>query len=247
MLELIAGLPDNVIGVRASGEVTAEDYQAVLVPAVEDVLSRHKRLRLLYLLGREMAGFSSAAAWEDTKTGMRHFTAFERIAVVSDTPWIRHMVQAMGFVIPGEVRIFAEHDLDDAQSWVCAPAEPGTLEVELLEAQRVLVLHPRHELQAADFERVAREIDPFIERVGGLAGVVIIAQEFPGWDDFAAFAAHFRFVREHRRQVRRVALVTCSRFLAVLPRLAQLFVAAEVRRFTFEQHAEALAWAGSAT
>ena len=243
MLEPLDDLPHQVVGVKAIGEVTAEDYQSVLVPTVEERIARHKRIRLLYILGTEFEGFTGAAAWEDAKIGMRHFASFERIAVISDVEWIQHMVKALGFVIPGEVRVYSQSELDQARAWIVAPSTPGKLEFELLEDRRLLVLEPQDELEANDFERVAREIDPFIDRVGGLAGLVVVTEAFPGWDDFAAFAAHFRFVREHQRKIRRVALVTSSRFLSTLPRLAGLFVDAEVKQFPPDQRAVALAWA----
>lgn len=243
MLELLHDLPDQVVAVTATGEVTGEDYKSVLIPAVEERLAKHRRLRLLYVLGSGFSGFTGAAAWEDTKIGMRHFTDFERIAVVTDTEWVRNMVKAMGFVLPGDVRTYAEDSLDDAKSWVSAPSPRGQLAFELLQDQRVLVLEPRDELVASDFERVADEVDPFIDQVGGLAGLVVVAEEFPGWDDFAALTAHFRFVREHHDKIRRVALVTGSQFLSALPRLAGLFVAAEVRRFAMQDRAAAMDWA----
>lgn len=242
MLEQLDGLPGRVVGVEAKGEVTAHDYQAVLVPAVEEKLAQFKRLRLLYVLGKEFTGFTGAAAWEDAKVGMRHFTDFERIAVVSDTEWVRHMVKAFGFAIPGEVRVYAGDDLDQARVWISEPPSRGSLEFELLEDERVLLLEPKDELEAGDFERVAAEIDPFIDRVGGLAGLMIVAEEFPGWDDFAAFSAHFRFVREHHDKIRRVALVTSSRFMSALPGLAGRFVDAEVKQFPFNERAAALSW-----
>lgn len=246
MLELLDNLPGQIVGVKAKGEVSARDYQTVLVPAVEEKIASYKRLRLLYVLGEEFAGFTGAAAWEDAKIGMRHFTSFERIAVVSNAEWILNMVKALGFVIPGEVRAYCQSEFDQAKSWITTPSSPGRLEFELLEDQRILVLEPHDELEANDFERVAREIDPFIDRVGSLAGLVVVTEEFPGWDDFAAFTAHFRFVREHHRKIRRVALVTNSRFLSALPRLAGLFVDAEVKQFSPNQRAMALEWVAEA-
>lgn len=242
MLEQLDGLPTRVVGIEAKGEVTAHDYQTVLVPAVEEKLAQFKRVRLLYVLGDEFTGFTGAAAWEDAKVGMRHFTDFERIAVVSNTEWVRHMVRAFGFAIPGEVRVYAGDDLDQARAWVAEPPSRGSLEFKLMEDERVLLLEPKDELEAGDFERVAAEIDPFIDRAGGLAGLMIVAEEFPGWDDFAAFIAHFRFVREHHGRIRRVALVTSSRFLSALPRLAGRFVDAEVKQYPLNERAAALSW-----
>lgn len=78
MLKLISDLPDYVLGVAAHGEVTGEDYESTLVPAIEKITASHRRLRLLYVLGSDFKGYTGAAAWEDAKVGMRHFTAFDR-------------------------------------------------------------------------------------------------------------------------------------------------------------------------
>ncbi len=117
MIDVISDLPDNVLGLTASGEVTADDYKTVLVPALEEKLSKHKKIRLLYATDN-LLGFTGGAAWEDAKIGMMHLTAFERIAVVTDTDWLEKMVKAFGFVMPGEVRVFHEDKLKEARSWV---------------------------------------------------------------------------------------------------------------------------------
>ena len=41
----------------------------MLVPAAEERLARHKKLRLLYHLGPDFAGFTAGAMWDDTKIG----------------------------------------------------------------------------------------------------------------------------------------------------------------------------------
>lgn len=242
MLEIIEHLPDNTLGVRAVGEVTAEDYENVLIPELEARLGRHDRLRFLYVLGEEFEGFSAKAVWDDTRVGMRHLTRFDRIAVVSDTNWIRRTMQAVGFVVPGDLRVFSNADLGEAVSWISERPSRGHLEYKLIDDERILILEPRDELEAEDFEQVASVVDPFIEAGGKLAGIVVIAEEFPGWEDFAAMLAHLRFVREHQAEVRRVALVTGSRFLAAVPRLASVLTDAEVRRFEPDQTGAARAW-----
>lgn len=67
MLELIPGLPDGVVGVSASGEVTSHDYESVLVSAMDGALASHDRIRVLYMLGPAFTGFSGGAMWQDSK------------------------------------------------------------------------------------------------------------------------------------------------------------------------------------
>ena len=246
MLTFLHDFPDNVVAVRASGEVTADDYQRLLVPGIEEKLSVHKRLRLLYVLGDEFTGFSGGAAWEDAKIGMRHFTHFERVAVVTDRDWVRHMVQGFGFALPGEVRVFETDDLDDAKAWIRRPNDPGELKFELDETRSLLVLEPQDELEAGDFERLSAVVDPYLEAHGALAGLVVVTRSFPGWDDMAALGAHLGFVRGHHRRIQRVALVTESHVLGAMPRVAGWFVHAELKRFSYEERDAAIAWATGA-
>ena len=118
MIEQIANLPDNVVGFVAKGEVTSDDYQQRLVPAIERALAAHDKIRLLYVLGGDFTGYSGGAMWEDGKVGMEHLTRWERIAVVSNQPWIRHAVNILGYLIPGQVRAFELADEDDATAWI---------------------------------------------------------------------------------------------------------------------------------
>jgi SpoIIAA-like len=121
------------------------------------------------------------------------------------------------------------------------------LHSELLADEAVLVLAPDGPLAAADFTRVAALVDPYLERHGRLKGLMIHTRHFPGWGDFAALVAHLRFVRDHHRRIERIAAVTDSGVLTVLPRIANHFVAAEVRHFEYADRDAALRWLATGT
>jgi hypothetical protein len=118
MIELMSGLPDNVLGLSASGEVTAEDYVRTLIPAIEERIGRHGKIRLLYHLGPAFTGYSMGAMWDDAKVGMAHLFDFEKIAVATDVDWCRHAVRLFGLLIPCPVKLFANADLAAAKAWV---------------------------------------------------------------------------------------------------------------------------------
>ena len=117
MIELMSDLPNNVIGFTAHGKVTGDDYENVVIPTIEARLKEHDKLRLIYNCGEEFEGFEAAAMWDDAKVGMKHLTAWEKIAVVTDVDWMRMMTKAFGFAIPAKVRVFENDDLDDARAW----------------------------------------------------------------------------------------------------------------------------------
>ena len=120
MIEIVSGFPDNVIAIVATGRVTRADYDQVLIPRVEAALKRHAKLRCYYELGAAYAGFDAGAIWEDFKLGIESLTRWERIAVVTDVPWIRHAVAATSFLIPAEIRLFAAAEADAARRWLVA-------------------------------------------------------------------------------------------------------------------------------
>ena len=120
MMKLLGSLPDHVVGVSASGRVDAKDYESVLVPAIEAAFQRHDRLRLLYQLTPEFTGLTSGAMWDDSRIGLAHWKAWERIAVVTDLPWIAHATRMFAFLMPGLVKVFSNEERSDAEKWIAA-------------------------------------------------------------------------------------------------------------------------------
>src|SRR5215467_7782477 len=98
------------------------------------------------------------------------------------------------------------------------------IEHDLDETHSILHVRPRSALQEADFAEIAKTVDPYIEATGGLAGLIVETPGFPGWDSLGAMVTHFRFVRDHHRHIRRVAVVTDSALGGVAERLTSHFV-----------------------
>ena len=116
------------------------------------------------------------------------------------------------------------------------------LDYELNRADGILIVTPGGPLESADFEKIVREVDPYILEKGKLNGLMIYAKSFPGWDNFAAFLSHMKFVRNHHRKVIKIAAVTGSGFLSIMPQVANHFVKAEVRHFDYDDKDAALNW-----
>ncbi len=119
MVEKILDLPDSVLGFTAKGTVTADDYESVIIPAVEAMFARQGKVRFLYHLGEDFSGIEAAAAWDDAKLGLRHISGWEKMALVSDVEWVRWAVRVFGLAIPGHVRVFHNRDLAEAKAWIC--------------------------------------------------------------------------------------------------------------------------------
>src|SRR5262245_20553917 len=106
----------------------------------------------------------------------------------------------------------------------------------------ILRLQPNAALTKEDFATLAKSVDPYIEKNGALSGIIIELAAFPGWESLGAMAAHFRFVRDHHKKVRKVAVVTDAKLGEVAEKLASHFVAAEVKHFAAGQADAARQW-----
>jgi hypothetical protein len=106
----------------------------------------------------------------------------------------------------------------------------------------VLYLRPKSALARDDFVQLAKTVDPYIEKTGGFAGLIIEATTFPGWESLGAMAAHLRFVRDHHKRIKKVGLVTDSALGNVAEHLASHFVSAEIKHFSAGELEAAKQW-----
>jgi hypothetical protein len=247
MIERLKDLPSGVDGLRASGKVTREDYEGVVRPLLEDARSQGRRIRFLYEFGPDFHGFTAGAAWEDARLGLQYLRLFERCAIVSDIGWIRESSRLFGAMMPGPVRVFANGGRQDALEWLSSPPAASRITHRLLPERGVLVVEPAGPLRAEDFDALALIVDPWIEAHGELRGLVVHAREFPGWENLGSLWRHLRFVRDHHRRVRRVALCAGGTLAALGPGLAEHFVAAELRHFGYDDLDRAIAWASGSS
>ena len=121
MIAQIEGLPAGTLGFRAHGQVTSADYENVIVPDVEAAFALNRKLRMLYVTAEDFTGFDPGAMWDDAKMGARHFSGWDRVALVTDVPWLRGTATAFSFAIPAEFGLFETADLDKATAWIKAP------------------------------------------------------------------------------------------------------------------------------
>jgi hypothetical protein len=113
MIQIIDGLPDNVVGIVAKGRVTTDDCNKILKPLIETSL-KHDKLRLYYEIGSRV----TAAKWDDLRLGIDRFPQWERVAVVTDVGWVRHTVKALRFLIGSDIRVFATSEAGDGLAWI---------------------------------------------------------------------------------------------------------------------------------
>ena len=113
---------------------------------------------------------------------------------------------------------------------------------DLDENAGVLTVRPEGKLETQDFLTLSEVVDPFIKKKGGLNGIIIVTQKFPGWKDFNGMMEHMRFVHNHHRNIAKVAIVTDSKIADVAESLGKHFVKASIKHFPFKELESAKEW-----
>ncbi len=118
MLRFINDLPDHVVGILATGEVNKDDYDRILIPHMKELVKRQGEINYLLVLETDVQNFSAAAWWEDFKLGLKNFTKWRKVAVVTDQKEVEWFSDVLTNFIPGKSRGYKLAELSEAIAWV---------------------------------------------------------------------------------------------------------------------------------
>jgi stage II sporulation SpoAA-like protein len=115
-------MPAGVIGLRATGKLTRDDYRQALEPALREAADSGD-IRLVFVL-TAFDGLARGAWIEDLKTGLGlglgRRSAWKRMAMLTDTKWIRDATHMFAWAIPGDVMVGTPDQLEEAKRWAAA-------------------------------------------------------------------------------------------------------------------------------
>jgi stage II sporulation SpoAA-like protein len=238
MMELIKTNVGNQLEMRLSGQVTQKDYDDVLIPAIENLLLEHDKLRLLCVFAEDFTGYDLDALWADARLGLTYWRGFERIAVVADPGWIASATRAFAPMMPCPVKVFPLREADAARRWLRESL--GAVHIRDLGGQALHVqLLGRPD--AGDFDDAADDLDAFLRQRDGFR-LLLDLREFDGWQGLSAISGHFTLVREHAGLAQRVAVVGEHGWQKLAQRVAGRFLNAESRFFPADEFEAAQAW-----
>ena len=119
MIAIMEQSEGPLVAVHFSGHLSAEDYTGIWVPACEQAIEEHGKVRVLIYMDDTFEGWQAAVIWQDTKFGLKHLNDFEKIALVGGEGWIAKVSDLVGNLIPGlTVKTFPTGQLAEAFVWV---------------------------------------------------------------------------------------------------------------------------------
>lgn len=118
MIHLESNTPNNIAAFKATGEVTKEDYQNIVIPEVERVISEIGYINFLLYLDTDLDNFTAGAWVQDAMLGLKNIAKWNRAAIVTDSDTIIAFTNGFSFVVPGEFKGFKKNQYDEAITWV---------------------------------------------------------------------------------------------------------------------------------
>ena len=116
MIETLETESPKIVGVKLSGKLHDEDYKR-FVPTVESILSAEGKVRL-FVQFEDFHGWDLHAIWDDTKFALRHYSDFDRIAMLGNRRWEKWMAQVCRPFTKATVRYFDASQADEAWAWL---------------------------------------------------------------------------------------------------------------------------------
>lgn len=89
MIQLIENLPSNMVGFKATGEVTEVDFMETVMPKVKELIAKTDKLNYMLVLDTSIENFTAGAWFKDAIMGIKHLTKWNRAAIVTDVEAIR--------------------------------------------------------------------------------------------------------------------------------------------------------------
>jgi hypothetical protein len=116
MIETLPTVFPKTIGFKLSGKLHDEDYKSFM-PTVESFLAAEGKARL-FVQFQDFHGWDFHAVWDDTKFAFKHYSDFDRIAMVGDRRWEKWMAKVCRPFTKAKVRYFDACQVDEAWVWL---------------------------------------------------------------------------------------------------------------------------------
>lgn len=121
MVALLQDFPPHVAAYYAAGAVSKEEYEQIVMARVDEVAAQFGSINFLVRLETDMDNYSIGAFLDYLKISFKHFTRWNRMAIVTDQKRLRNAYQLLSYLVPGEIRAYELREFETAKEWVSAP------------------------------------------------------------------------------------------------------------------------------
>lgn len=117
MITILNDAPENVAAFNATGEVTKEDFENLVIPYVNNKVEQFDELNYLLYLDTDLSNFTMGAWLQDALLGIKNITKWNRAAIVTDEEGVQNFTDIFSVLMPGEFKSFPKENLYNALYW----------------------------------------------------------------------------------------------------------------------------------
>jgi len=118
MITVLNSTPSNMVGFRATGKVTMDDFENIVIPAVNELVARTNELNYLMVIDTDLKNFTIGAWWQDAFMGLKQIAKWRRAAIVCGVDGVKKFTNIFSYIVPGEFKAFDPSELESAIHWV---------------------------------------------------------------------------------------------------------------------------------
>ena len=102
------------------GKISDEEMTSAIEKMKAD-LDKGGKIKLLEDI-RSFVGMEPAAFFKDPRFGISMMKGVSHVALVTDAQWLRMAAETFSFVSPTTIKVFERARIEEARSWLSAPA-----------------------------------------------------------------------------------------------------------------------------
>ncbi len=117
------------------------------------------------------------------------------------------------------------------------------LEIEIRARDNIFIATAGGRINTDQIKELTTKVNAYINETDQVPNLVLHTKSAPFWADFDALKEHLHFIKNHHNLVKKIAIVSDSKFLWLAKSIVDHFVGAKVRRFNEDAIDDAVAWA----
>jgi hypothetical protein len=118
MIYQIIDLPSNMIGFKASWEVTRKDFEEVVIPCVQKHVEKKGHINYMLVLTSSIHNFSFCSWLKDVLLSLKQISKWNRAAIVSDSKVVKFLIDLFGVFVHDELKIYSHDEMPRAIDWL---------------------------------------------------------------------------------------------------------------------------------
>ena len=238
MIEYRNNSNNNIVEISVEGKITEADFDRVSSQMKADI-KKYGKLRILEEF-HSFEGIDPIALWKDANFGLAYIGNLTHVAVVAEQTWMQTIAEAVGAVLPSEVKVFERSQLEAAREWLLTAPEPNQSKLEYRNPDNNIVeITIEGKITEADFDQLLSQLKADFEKHGKLR-ILEEIRSFDGmdpmvlWKDLKASPLI--------NDITHAAIVADAKWMRTIAEAVGAVLPAQVKAFEESQIEEARKW-----